>query len=268
MLQDFLANLIVGADTATVGIDTLALGMELQKLNGNDEAAMALEPGTAPSDLGAQNARTMANTARMVTSTFFQANTFLAASVQTTLSAQEHLRLEMASLIDQVMPVVVPSEFEISIDTLLEKTANSLSEEAKQALEKTGAILKKFVLSKLEALQEKNPQANQPQDQAPEEGKDSSPQDLDGIFEGDISFHPELPGPIDCMLDSFAGLSSATQAPRPEADEAPIAVTQEKEEFLQAAAAATGLLLAPSLLAPIHSGKDSPRNNPKRKKKN
>ena len=95
---------------------------------------------------GSDNFKTVGS---FVLVTFAQAYKGFNQAVFSTLDAENLVVSEIANIFDKVLPALVPSEFENAVENLLVQTKNSLLEDSKATLLKTGDILADIIMSKL-----------------------------------------------------------------------------------------------------------------------
>ena len=156
-----LANAITQSATASgtgsatsaaslANLASLALGL------GNtaatlDEKQLAKDlGGDAPAgDLDLSGSDDLKTGGSFVLVTFAKAYKGFNQAVFSTLDAENQVVSEIANIFDKVLPALVPSEFENSVENLLVQTKKSLLENGNATLLKTGDILADIIMSKL-----------------------------------------------------------------------------------------------------------------------
>jgi hypothetical protein len=153
-----------GADSATsaanlANLASIALGLG-STAAALDEKQLAKDlGGDAPAgDLDLSGSDNLKTSGSFVLVTFAEAYNGFNQAVFSTLDAENQVVSEIANIFDKVLPALVPSEFENSVENLLVQTKKSLLEDGKATLLKTGDILADIIMSKLV----KNLPANQP----------------------------------------------------------------------------------------------------------
>jgi len=153
-----------GADSATsaanlANLASIALGLGSTAAT-LDEKQLAKDlGGDAPAgDLDLSGSDNLKTSGSFVLVTFAEAYNGFNQAVFSTLDAENQVVSEIANIFDKVLPALVPSEFENSVENLLVQTKKSLLEDGKATILKTGDILADIIMSKLV----KNLPANQP----------------------------------------------------------------------------------------------------------
>ncbi|MCY2940173.1 MAG: pre-peptidase C-terminal domain-containing protein, partial [Planctomycetota bacterium] len=144
-----------GAGSATsaaslANLASLALGLGSTAAT-LDEKQLAKDlGGDAPAgELDLSDSDDLKTIGSFVMVTFAQAYKGFSQAVFSTLDAENQVVSEIANIFDKVLPALVPSEFENAVENLLVQTKNSLLEDAKATLLKTGDILADIIMSKL-----------------------------------------------------------------------------------------------------------------------
>ncbi len=144
-----------GADSATsaanlANLASIALGLGSTAAT-LDEKQLAKDlGGDAPAgDLDLSGSDDLKTSGSFVLVTFAQAYQGFNQAVFSTLDAEKQVVSEIANIFDKVLPALVPSEFENTVENLLVQTKKSLLEDGKANLLKTGDILADIIMSKL-----------------------------------------------------------------------------------------------------------------------
>ena len=144
-----------GADSATsaanlANLASIALGLGSTAAT-LDEKQLAKDlGGDAPAgDLDLSGSDNLKTSGSFVLVTFAEAYNGFNQAVFSTLDAENQVVSEIANIFDKVLPSLVPSEFENSVENLLVQTKKSLLEDGKATLLKTGDILADIIMSKL-----------------------------------------------------------------------------------------------------------------------
>ena len=131
-----LASLALGLGSTAATLDEKQLAKDLG--------------GDAPAgDLDLSGSDDLKTSGSFVLVTFAQAYQGFNQAVFSTLDAEKQVVTEITNIFDKVLPALVPSEFENSVENLLLLTKKSLFEDGKAALLKTGDILADIIMSKL-----------------------------------------------------------------------------------------------------------------------
>ncbi|NDH04392.1 hypothetical protein EBX93_00535, partial [bacterium] len=143
-----LASIAFGGGGAAATVDEKQLAKEL----GGDAPGEGLElnekenkeaklPGS--SDV-------LKATASLVTVSIAEAYKSTDLAVFSTLQAEHQVISEVATILDKVLPILVPSEFENSVENLLVKTEQSLLQEGKETLTKVANTLADLVQARVD----------------------------------------------------------------------------------------------------------------------
>ncbi|MSR31414.1 MAG: hypothetical protein EXR99_07910 [Gemmataceae bacterium] len=277
LAQEFFGSLVAGGGVATQGIDDLALEMDLQKLAITDETGMSLEPGKVEAQ-SALSVNPLISTAKLVVNSLLQSGELSVAVVETTLTAQEHLLQEVSRNVDRAISIFVPSEFETSLDSLVDSTGKVALEEGAKAFKNAGGILADLVQARLKAFPQVEKQGGPgaqlpdnllPAAQLPANGDEvvsNLPEDLFDLSLGDFT---HFTANWDTQMGEFS-LGLARHQAISDQDRFPeiLVGVERKSEMLQAAGLAIAALLAPSLLSQAHGGSQVAREKPKRPRRN
>jgi len=89
-------------------------------------------------------------TASLVTVSIAEAYKSTDLAVFSTLQAEHQVISEVATILDKVLPILIPSEFENSVENLLVKTEQSLLQEGKETLTKVANTLADLVQARID----------------------------------------------------------------------------------------------------------------------
>jgi hypothetical protein len=191
------------------------------------------------------------------------------------LQAEQQVVSEIANILDKVLPVVVPTEFENSVENILVQTEKTLLEEGKETLTKVANTLTDLVQARLS----KNIPAGQPAKNKADakistfelvatnlvEATKNDQAIEDSEYSREIWFEQELP-------EGFEEMVNFTSVNRNNPEGAllgsPIVVDDQTNKVAEVAGLVAGALLAPSFLNGALDGKKTPAiGKPKPKKR-
>ena len=214
-------------------------------------------------------------TASFVSVSFAEAYKGADLAVLSTIDVEKQVVSEIANILDKVLPILVPTEFENSVENILVQTEKTLLQEGKETLTKVANTLTDLVQARLT----KNIPAVQPAKNKVEaiintfelvatnlvqENKDGKA--AEGIdFLGENLFAQELPEGFEEMLN-FTSVNRNN--PEGSLLGSPIVVDEQTNKFAEVAGLVAGALLAPSFLNGALDGKKTPvigKPKPRRK---
>jgi hypothetical protein len=204
-------------------------------------------------------------TASLVSVSFAEAYKGTDLAIFSTLQAEQQVVSEIANILDKVLPIVVPTEFENSVENILVQTEKTLLEEGKETLTKVANTLTDLVQARLS----KNIPAGQPAKNkadakistfefvAANLGEATKNEDAieDSEYSREIWFEQELPEGFEEMLNF-----TSVNRNNPEAAllGSPIVVDDQTNKVAEVAGLVAGALLAPSFLNGALDGKKNP----------
>jgi len=196
-------------------------------------------------------------------------------AVLNTMDAEKQVVSEIANILDKVLPILVPTEFENSVENILVQTEKTVLQEGKETLAKVANTLTDLVQARLS----KNIPAVQPAKNKADakintfelvatslvqENKDgNSAEASDALSE--ILFAQELPDGFEEMLNFTSVNRNTIDDPL---SNSPIVVDQQTNKVAEVAGLLAGALLAPGFLNGT-AGKPTPAiEKPKPRKRN
>jgi hypothetical protein len=203
-------------------------------------------------------------TASLVSVSFAEAYKGTDLAIFSTLQAEQQVVSEIANILDKVLPIVVPTEFENSVENILVQTEKTLLEEGKETLTKVANTLTDLVQARLS----KNIPAGQPAKNkadakistfefvAANLGEATKNEDAieDSEYSREIWFEQELPEGFEEMVNF-----TSVNRNNPEAAllGSPIVVDDQTNKVAEVAGLVAGALLAPSFLNGALDGKEN-----------
>lgn len=204
------------------------------------------------------------NAASFVLVSFAEAYKGTDMAIFSTLQVEQQVVSDIANILDKVLPILVPTEFENSVENILVQTEKTLLQEGKETLTKVANTLTDLVQARLS----KNLPAAQPAKNKADakintfefvatnlvqETKDGNA--AEGIdFLGENLFAQELPEGFEEMLNF---ISVNRNNPKGVLLGSPIVVDEQTNKFAEVAGLVAGALLAPGFLGSIN-GTQSP----------
>ena len=205
-------------------------------------------------------------TASLVSLSFAEAYKGTDLAIFSTLQAEQQVVSEIANILDKVLPVVVPTEFENSVENILVQTEKTLLEEGKETLTKVANTLTDLVQARLS----KNIPAVQPGKNKADakintfefvatnlvQGTNKNDEVIeDSEYSREIWFEQELPEGFEEMLN-FTSVNRNN--PEGALLGSPIVVDEQTNKVAEVAGLVAGALLAPSFLNGALDGKKVP----------
>ena len=214
-------------------------------------------------------------TTSLVSVSFAEAYKGTDLAIFSTIQAEQQVVSEIANILDKVLPIVVPTEFENSVENILVQTEKTLLEEGKETLTKVANTLTDLVQARLtKNIPNAQPAKNKADAKistfelvATNLIKENNDNTAEGHeFVGEFLFAQELP-------EGFEEMLNFTSVNRNNREGillgSPVIDDDQTNKVAEVAGLVAGALLAPSFLNGASDGKKTPAiKKPNSKKRN
>jgi len=278
LLANLSSALIAGGGAATSGVNEKQLANDLAKegQGGTDDAAI----NDRNNPEATSKAEFFRNAGSFVMVSFAEAFRGSSLALTTSFDAEQVVVSEIAHILDKVLPILVPTEFENSVENILTQTASSILEEGKSTLTKVGNTLADLAQAKIT----KNlPALQQPAKNKVEKIKSEFEFIITGITmvdtlkENKVTENPlfedgvfirELSSDLETMI-AFTSMDRASNEESLLNNSTPTFTNEQSSKFKEAIGVIAGAMLAPGILAatngPIAPVVEKPKNKSRKR---